>query len=119
MLGGRVLHRGEAAANDLYLYRGTVVSGRHAVFEDGLWLRVQDSALARRAPAAGMVTVYPVITERHLLVLPEFIAADNVEVDEIGLSDLDRIARLNAIENDDVDPAFPPSVSVPVAEVSP
>ncbi len=93
LLGGAVIGAGKVMATDLYEYRGTVVNGRHAVFEDGKWLRVKDSAKAKAVD--GGAVVYPVVTEQHLLVCENYICADLAEMDEdIGADG--RLARLNA-----------------------
>lgn len=84
MLGGRVTARGEALmTEDMFTYRGVVVSGSHAVFEDGRFLRVRDSDLAQpiEVPPQGIV-VYPLVTERHLMMLDSHIAADFNETDD-------------------------------------
>lgn len=99
MLGGRVVARGESDAGDLYLYRGTVLVGGHAVFEDGRWLRVANSTMAVKVEGLDGVDVevYPVATENRLLVTPWFIAADAEEVDNTAgaYTDEDRIDMLN------------------------
>ena len=92
MLGGAIIGAGKVMATDLYEYRGTTVNGRHAVFENGKWLRVKDSKLAR--PVGGNAVVYPVVTECHLLVCENYICADLAEMDEdIGADG--RLAKLN------------------------
>ena len=94
LLGGEVLGRGEVLATDLYSYRGTVLNGRHAVFEDGQWLRVEQSALATQLDVPP-ATVYPIVTANHLLVCEQYICADLAEYDEdIGAAG--RLAKLNA-----------------------
>jgi hypothetical protein len=81
-LGGKVIACGKALANeDLYRYRGEVVSGSHAVFEAGAWLRVEDSVLAEKIETPEGVLLYPVCTENMLLVTRAFIAADMTEVE--------------------------------------
>jgi hypothetical protein len=109
MLGGEVTAVGRAFADDLFSYKGILVAGGHAVLEDGCWLRVEESGLAQAAAeldhAEGgtlsyrrsRTTVYPVVTERHLLVTPVFIAADLDEVeDPYDQTEVGRIAALNA-----------------------
>ncbi|WP_229266829.1 hypothetical protein [Leptospira sp. severe_002] len=94
LLGGTVLGRGEVLANDLYSYRGTVLNGRHAVFEDGRWLRVENSDLATLLDVPP-ATVYPVVTANHLLVCEQYICADLSEMDE-DIGAVGRLAKLNA-----------------------
>jgi hypothetical protein len=94
LLGGAIVGFGKVYASDLYSYRGTVVNGRHAVFEEGHWLRVQDSALA--TPLTGQSgLVYPVVTENHLLVCEQYICADLAETDN-DIGSVGRLAILNA-----------------------
>jgi len=95
MLGGAVLGRGEVLAADLFKYKGTVVNGRHAVFEDGRWLRVEDSEAADAVDTGEPVRVYPLVTECHLLVCEQYICADFAETDDADMSASERIAKLN------------------------
>jgi hypothetical protein len=92
-LGGAVVGRGETKTPGLFKYKGTVVNGRHAVFEDGGWLRVESTSGAVRVD--GDLLVYPIVTEHHLLVCEHYIAADFVEVEEDVGAD-DRLRLLNA-----------------------
>lgn len=94
LLGGAIVGLGRVKSGGLYRYLGTVVVGRHAVFEDGRWLRVWDSPLAE--PVAGEATVYPIVTEQHLLVCQHYVCADHVEVDEDVGAD-ERLALLNGM----------------------
>ena len=80
-------------ATDLYSYRGTILNGRHAVFENGSWVRVDQSANAIPLDI-GSQMVYPVVTEQHLLVCEEYICADVVEMD-MDIGAVGRLALLN------------------------
>jgi len=88
------LGRGEVLAEALYDYRGTVVNGRHAVFEDGSWVRVEDSTQATLLDVPP-ATVYPIVTANHLLVCEQYICADVAEMDE-DIGSAGRLAALNA-----------------------
>ena len=94
LLGGEVIGRGEVIATDLYSYRGTVLNGRHAVFEDGQWVRVENSPLATLLDVPP-APVYPVVTANHLLVCEQYICADLAEYDE-DIGAVGRLAMLNA-----------------------
>lgn len=96
LLGGKIIGIGEVNGADLYKYRDTIVNGRHAVFEQGRWLRVRDSALA--TPVAMDVRVYPLVSERHLLVTAQYICADFAETDHEDFSLAARIRVLNGDE---------------------
>lgn len=96
--GGLVVARGEGYVTELYSYKGTKVTGGHAVFEDGHWLRVEDSALAELIPDTGKALVYPVCTENMILLTPQFIAADMNEIsDPYDMTDDDIIVALNSM----------------------
>lgn len=99
--GGQVQVRGEGLADSLYEYKNTKVTGSHAVFENGVWLRVKDSPLAVKIPSDGVV-VYPVGTEQHILITPYFVSADVFDValpnEEAAYSFDDRIKVLNENE---------------------
>lgn len=94
-LGGKVLARGEAVSPEIYRYRDQMVSGTHAVFEDGRFVRVKDSPKARLSSSPPVI-VYPVVTEKHLLLLEDHIAADFSETDEEDVSPSQRLETMNA-----------------------
>lgn len=103
MLGGAVIGTGQVIATDLFRYRGTIVNGRHAVFEDGRWLRVEDSPLAVAYTPTYVEScdpsyqvVYPIVTENHLLACEEYICADFAETGDLDMSASERLAKLNA-----------------------
>lgn len=79
-LGGRVICRGEAFTDEMYNYNGVNVSGAHAVFENGVWVRVQDSKLS--ISYNEETVVYPVINEGHIMVTAGQIWADMIEVND-------------------------------------
>ncbi len=93
--GGTVTAWGEAFADDVYLYKNTVVTGSHAVFEDGEWIRVEDTEEA--IPMIGeKVIVCPLETENRLLITPWFVSADITEVPKTWeYSEEERISVLN------------------------
>lgn len=95
--GGMVVGAGQAFCDDLYTYKNTVLNGRHAVFEDGKWIRAQDSELSEEYIGDDFV-VYPIVCQNHILVTPWFISADMLEIDEAaagGVTDDEIISCLN------------------------
>lgn len=68
-LGGKIVGLGEAYGDKLYDYKGTTVSGDHAVYEDGEWVRVRDSEFSKRLKNKKEL-VYPLATE-NMLILTE------------------------------------------------
>lgn len=96
LLGGAVIGAGWAYSTELYYYLGERVSGGHAVFEGGKWMRVKDSVRAIRMVTPEPVKVYPVATENNLLLLRDFVSADFAEIMEsTNLSDAQRLQVLN------------------------
>lgn len=101
VMGGVVHGRGEllVQASKIYDYLGTQVTGSHPVFEDGYFIRVENSPLAVPAglPDDEVVSVYVLATENHLMVLEQYISSDYQETDELsGKTPEDRLAELNA-----------------------
>jgi hypothetical protein len=82
MLGGKVTAIGTAMAKDLYLYDGVEVSEGHALYENGIWLRVEDSRYAVKIDQDEEFLVYPMATENHLVVTKGQIWADIMETDD-------------------------------------
>ena len=99
--GGMVIAAGQAFADDIYEYKNAIVSSYHAVFEDGKWIRAEDSDHAYKIDLDDYATVYPVATKEHILVTPWFIATDLLELDEKiadGKTSAEIIDALNACE---------------------
>jgi hypothetical protein len=97
MLGGKVTAIGTAMANDLYYYDGVEVSEGHALYEDGVWVRVEDSKYSVKMETEEEFLVYPMATENHLVVTKGQIWADVMETDnKHNVTDEDRIAQLNS-----------------------
>jgi hypothetical protein len=95
-LGGMVLGRGEVLADNLYSHHGNIVEGNHAVFEEGKWMRVKDSKLARKVSVSKFKIVYPIINTNHLMVSNDTIYADLSETNQgTSASDEDRMTELN------------------------
>lgn len=97
LLGGAVIGQGKVYAADMYRYKGTLVNGRHAVFEDGRWVRVSESNEAEAVEAAEPTLVYPVVTENHLYVTEHYVCADLAEIDQ----DIGAVKRLEALNADE------------------
>lgn len=110
-LGGYVLSRGESFVppGKLFEYLGTHVTETHTVFEEGRFVRVEDSLYGKRIDHDGTeVIVHPIVTQFHLMHLETHISTDLTEVDdwkgrnpddiiaELN-NDTDRVARLCAI----------------------
>lgn len=96
LLGGRIVAVGKAIGEEMYEYKDVIVEGSHAVFENGKWLRVKDSAFATRIPESDGCVVYPLVCVNHLIVAERNIYSDMVETPlGWGVSDDDRIGWLN------------------------
>ena len=67
--GGLVVMTLESASNDLYLYNKTVVSGNHAVLEEGQFKFVKNSLKGQ--PLPGTSYVVSIGTENHYLEVAE------------------------------------------------
>lgn len=98
LLGGRVLGTGMVLSGEIHCYEKMLVTGSHAVFEDGRFIRVADSPRARRVDMRGRsIVVFPVVTEHHLLVTTTHLGADFAEIDESSnVSPPERLEALNA-----------------------
>ena len=94
--GGMVTTIVEVMSDDIYTYMGVQVTGTHAVKEDGKWIRVADSDLARKQQ--GMVSrVYCLGTVNHRIIAGGIEFADYYEVDGGDqLTNDEALKRLNA-----------------------
>jgi hypothetical protein len=96
--GGKVMGWGQGYAETLYLYKNTKVTGSHAVFEDGKWIRVKQSGFAQRLDANEAI-VCPIATDNQIIITPWFVSTDIFEVqpeDADAMTDDERLAALNA-----------------------
>jgi hypothetical protein len=97
LFGGKLLGHGKALAQDLFRYKGTIVTGRHAVFEEGQWVRVAESDRAQEHETAEMI-VYPLVTETHLVACEHYVCGDLVEVEHAEMGDAERLRFLNGLD---------------------
>eukprot|EP00698_Gefionella_okellyi_P006068 TRINITY_DN15536_c0_g1_i1.p1 TRINITY_DN15536_c0_g1~~TRINITY_DN15536_c0_g1_i1.p1 ORF type:complete len:282 (-),score=52.31 TRINITY_DN15536_c0_g1_i1:85-930(-) len=76
-------------SDELYVYRdAAVVTGAHAVLEDGKWIRVAESRMTKHAPASVRETatvVYCFSCVSHRIYVGDTVFADFAEVDAPGL----------------------------------
>jgi hypothetical protein len=83
-----------ASDGDLYSYFGTIVTGSHAVFENGCWIRVADSPYA--IPVAGASMVYSIVTDEHRVWVNGTLFADEFETDDYeNLNPDESLAEMN------------------------
>jgi len=80
-LGGFVFATGKFLINNLYEYKGIQVSGSHMVFEDGKWLRVEDSELSKLITKDDTI-VYVFGSENRRIVIDDVVFTDYFEVTE-------------------------------------
>jgi hypothetical protein len=80
---------------NVFDYKGTRVTGSHAVFEDGKWIRVGDSK--HSVPLAHRGIVYSVVNEKHKMVSNlGILFADEMETDDYEDLTIDQsLAKLN------------------------
>jgi hypothetical protein len=95
-LGGKITAIGQARNNDLHDYNGVFVSGGHALLDEQKgWVRVKDCQEAVPVGKSGIV--YPIETERHILVTEGQIWSDVSEVDNYtDMNDDEILAELNS-----------------------
>lgn len=93
--GGRVLATTRAIGHDFYWYEGVLVTGGHAVNENGLWVRVKDSKRGLSMPSLKEV-VCSLVTEGHRIYANGVEFADQYETDMYESLDLNEsLAALN------------------------
>lgn len=100
--GGKVLGCGQSLNEGIYNYNGIMVSGSHAVLENGTWIRIQDSNYAEKLHDEFTV-VYPIYTERNILITEENVWADFAECpDTTNKTENERLEALNNREDNDI-----------------
>lgn len=95
-IGGEVLGVGKAFTDELMMYKDVIVSPSHAVFEDGVWMRVKESKHAKPLEIASRDIIYPIVTATHVVLTPTFVASDMVEIEDTwNYTEEQRIIILN------------------------
>lgn len=93
--GGKVLATTRAIGQDFYWYNGVVVTGKHAVKENGIWIRVESSKLGHQFKYLTEV-VCSLVTEKHRIYANGIEFADQYETDLYESLDMDEsLAELN------------------------
>lgn len=93
--GGEVLGTIQAYVDSLYTYDGVEVSGKHAVKENGKWIRVEDSEL-KRFKTFGKFKVYCLVTSKHRIFSRGIEFSDYVETDDYeNLTIQESLEKLN------------------------
>lgn len=86
--GGKVLATTRGVGTEFYWYGGVLVTGKHAVKEDGRWIRVETSPLAKKFPYLTEV-VCNLVTEKHRIWAHGNEFADEHETDSYESLNLD------------------------------
>lgn len=93
--GGKVLATTRAIGQDFYYYNGVIVTAKHAVKEDGKWIRVENSRLGHQFKYLTEV-VCNLVTESHRIYANGIEFADQYETDLYESLNMDEsLAELN------------------------
>ena len=95
--GGEVIGIYTARVDDStpsFNYQGVTVTGSHAVFEDGMWVRVKDSRLAQPLDISPKY-VYNLATKNHTIVAGATLFADYEETDDPSLGLAESLEKMN------------------------
>lgn len=96
--GGKVMATTRGVGTHFYWYNGVLVTGKHAVKEDGWWVRVENSKQARKFNYLTEV-VCNLVTESHRIFSNGVEFADEHETDQYEYLNLDdSIAEMNKLE---------------------
>lgn len=94
--GGLVNGTGVILSDGIYDYHGILVTGTHAVYENGQWIRVKNSPDAEELKITEPIKVYVVNNENHILMVDGIRFADYGEVtDSENMTADERLAYLN------------------------
>jgi len=97
--GGKVLATTRGVGTDFYWYNGVLVTGKHAVKENGKWVRVENSNGARHFKYLTEV-VCNLVTENHRIWSNGNEFADEHETDDYENLNLDEsLAEMNKYES--------------------
>lgn len=92
----RAVHVHPGIGQTIYRYGRVLITGGHAVLEDGRWVRVRDSRRAERLAGVVLPSVHNLVTSDHRILVDDHCFADAAETDA-DLADLDlSLMALNA-----------------------
>jgi len=92
--GGIVYSLHSALVQEVYLYKGVVVSAKHAVLENGVWKRIEDTDAEK---FEGVFPVYNLGTSEHRIFTQGIEFADFDETDKASeINDEESLEELNA-----------------------
>ena len=95
--GGMVIGCGKSFADNMYSYLGQILEGRHVTFEQGKWLRVENSPYAVKCVDMELTIVCPIVVQKHILIVNNHVYADLSETDQgWDVTDADRLNFLNS-----------------------
>jgi len=95
-LGGRVTAIGQAEGTNFVVIKGVHVIETHALYENGKWVRANKSKNIEDSYFKEDGIVYPIITERHLVVTKGQVWADAYEHDDkADMTEKESIEALN------------------------
>ncbi len=97
-LGGKVMAIGTGKGTEFVVIKGVHVISTHALYEDGKWIRAEESKNITEKYHKEDGIVYPIVTERHLIVTDGQIWADTFEHDD--QQDLTRDEIINKLNKD-------------------
>ena len=80
-IGGFVFATGKFLVNDIYDYKNIKVSGSHLVNENGNWLKVENSKLAKLISTEDTV-VYTLGTKNRRILINDILFTDYFDIDE-------------------------------------
>lgn len=93
--GGKVMATTRGVGTRFYWYKGVLVTGKHAVKEDGKWIRIETSPLAKDFHSMTEV-VCNLVTESHRIWSNGVEFADEHETDQYEMLNLDdSLAEMN------------------------
>jgi hypothetical protein len=94
--GGEVYFIAQSYSSDIYLYNGILVTGSHAVFENGQFIRIKDSLMSSKVNFAVDQVVYMLSNENHLMISNGILFSDYDETNDLSLTDDDSLVKLNS-----------------------
>ena len=102
-LGGKVegILKINNTKNDLFEYKGIIVSGSHLIFENDRWIRVCNSKISKEFKKNSNLVC--LITSEHKIYINDLIFSDYKETDDVDINTLINNAVYEACNNRNID----------------
>ena len=83
----------------MFKYKGIIVSGSHLVFENNMWLRIENSTKSQKIDNSISKLLYCLITKKNVININNIIFSDYTETNNKQINHINNNLMLNYLNN--------------------